>query len=280
MTTLPAVFNKQVGLTIQENRERFEAFEQELFNLPQLETEDYSLVEYKIGDLYARQITIKKGVCLTGRVYKRDHLEVMLSGDIIILSADGGTTHYTGHNVIEAKAGKRQAGFALEDTIWLTVNVVPNQVKENLDFTSVLSFEAYEEFLNKVNNIDFKRFIIENQSTESVIQLLSEQDDLVDLPEGYDNLYISESSLSGNCVKSSLDIEEGQIIGPATIDSNRTILGRYCNHALFANTTFRYVNGLHMVIAVRRIPASEEITMNYREVLNYRYSEEDLCQVG
>lgn len=277
---LPTIFNKQLGLTIEENRERFEAFEQELFSLPQLETEDYSLVEYKIGDLYARQITVKKGVCLTGRVYKRDHLEVMLSGDIVILAADGGTKRYTGHNVIEAKAGKRQAGFALEDTIWLTINVVPSQVQENLDFTSVLSFEAYEDFLNKVNTTDFKRFIIENQSTESVIQMLSEQDDLVDLPEGYENLRVTDSSLAGKCVKSSLDIEEGQIIGPATLGINRTILGRYCNHALFANTTFRLIDGVNTVIASRRIPAGEEITMNYREVLKYRYSKEDLCQVG
>ena len=280
MTILPAVFKNACCLTVKENRERFEAFEQELFKLPQLETEDYSLVEYKIGDLYARQITVKKGVCLTGRVYKRDHLEVMLSGSIIILSADGGTKQYDGQNVIEAKAGKRQAGFALEDTVWLTVNVVPNQVQENLDFTSVLSFEAYEDFLNRVNTTDFKRFIIENQSTEAVIQMLSEQDDLVDLPEGYNNLQVVDSNLAGKCIKSSLDIEEGQIIGPATVESNRTILGRYCNHALFANTTFRLIDGVHTVIASRRIPAGEEITMNYREVLNYRYSKEDLCQVG
>lgn len=280
MINLPAVFDKQTGLTIQENRERFESFEQELLKLPQLETEDYSLVEYKIGDLYARQITVKKGVCLTGRVYKRDHLEVMLSGSIIILAADGGTKQYDGHNVIEAKAGKRQAGFALEDTVWLTVNVVPNQVQENLDFTSVLSFEAYEDFLVKVNTLDFKRFVVEYQSTEEIVQMLSEQDDLVDLPEGYNNLHVVQSKLAGKCIKSSLDIEEGQIIGPATINVNRTILGRYCNHALFANTTFRLIDGVDTVIASRRIPAGEEITMNYREVLNYRYSREVLCQVG
>jgi len=280
MINLPAIFNKSTALTVKENRERFDAFQQALFNFPQLDAEDYLLVEYKIGDLYARQITIKKGVCLTGRVYKRDHLEVMLSGDITILAADGGTKRYTGHNVIEAMAGKRQAGFAHEDTVWLTVNIVPNQVKENLEYTSVLSFEAYEEFVNKVNVTDFKRFIIENQSTEAVIQMLSEQDDLVELPEGYENLQVSASDLAGKCIKSSLDIEEGQIIGPATINTNRTILGRYCNHALFANTTFRFINGIHMVIATRRIPAGEEITMNYREVLNYRYSKEDLCPVG
>lgn len=280
MSNLPQIFKKQTNLTIKGHRERFEEFEEELFKLPQLVEEDYSLVEYKSGDLYGRQITIKKGTCLTGRVYKRDHIEIMLSGDIFILSADGGTKRYTGQNVIEAKAGKRQAGLAVEDTVWLTINVVPNAVKENLDYTATLSFEEHKAFLNRVNVMDFKRFVIEYESTEEIIQLLSEQEDLVDLPDSYNHLYVADSDLAGKCVKSSLDIIEGQIIGPATIGINRTILGRYCNHALFSNTTFKCINNTNMVIASQCIPAGEEITMNYREVLKYRSTKEALCQVG
>jgi hypothetical protein len=279
MQDVTTIFDAPKGLSIKEHRARFDFFEAELKKLPQLEDEDYSLVEYKVGDLYARQITIKKDVCLTGRIYKRDHLEIMLSGDIVILSADGGTTRYTGYNVIEAKAGKRQAGFALEDTVWMTINVVPRCVKEDLDFTSVLSYEELNKFVNSVNRADFLKFAEEYGGVDKISDLSSTKD-LVELPEGFNNLYVAESNLAGKCLKSRVDINKGEVIGPPSLTGRRTIIGKYCNHALFANTTFSTVDNMQVVIAAKDIPADEEITMNYREVLSYRRSEEVLCQVG
>lgn len=274
--TIPAVFNNNTALTVSENRDVFNKLEEHLFSLPQLEDEDYSLVEYKSGGMYGRQFTIPKGVCVTGRVYKRDHLEIMLSGDVLIRSADGGVKHYTGFNVIEAKAGKRQAGFALEDTVWLTVNIVPEDVDQPLEYTSVLSYKEFNDYIREVNLNDYQQLLAELELTEEQMQEIVTVDDLVDLPEDYSHIYISESHLSGKGLFSTIDISEGELICPTRLGDNRTIAGRYSNHALVANTKPVIVDGKFYIQACRCIPANEEITMNYRDILKFRQDKGDL----
>lgn len=274
--TVPAVFNSNTALTIAENRDKFQALEDALFSLPQLADEDYDLVEYKSGGLYGRQFTIKKGVCVTGRVYKRDHLEIMLSGDVVILAADGGTKRYTGFNVIEAKAGKRQAGFALEDTVWLTVNIVPEDVEEPLEYTSVVGFEAFNDYIMEVNLTDYQELLVQLQLTEEQMQEIVTVEDIVDLPEAYSHIYVSESRLSGKGLFSKLDIKEGDLVCPTRIGDSRTIAGRYSNHALVANTKPVVVDNQFFIQASRNIPTGEEITMNYRDILKFRQDKGDL----
>lgn len=270
--TLPAVFSNTPTLTLSQHRQRFEELEKKLFELPQLTEEDFNLVEYKVGGMYGRQITVPKGALITGRVYKRDHLEIMLSGDIYILSANGGVTHYTGYNVIPAKAGKRQAGFAIEDTVWLTVNLAPEDIESPLDYTAVIGFDEYYKYIEEVNRQDYADFISELGLTEGQIQSLVQYDDVVELPEEYSHIYVAESRLAGLGLFSKVDINAGEEICPARIGLNRTIAGRYSNHAAVPNTKFV---GL-MVVAATDIPAGEEITMNYRDVLKHRRAEGDL----
>lgn len=274
--TVPAVFNNDTSLTVSENRDVFNQLEQHLFSLPQLEDEDYSLVEYKSGGMYGRQFTIPKGVCVTGRVYKRDHLEIMLSGDVLIRSADGGVKHYTGFNVIEAKAGKRQAGFALEDTVWLTVNIVPEDVEQPLEYTSVLSYAEFNDYIREVNLNDYQQLLAELQLTEEQMQDIVTVEDIVDLPEDYSHIYVGESHLSGKGLFSTIDIAEGDVICPTRLGQNRTIAGRYSNHALAANTKPVIIDGEFYVQACRNIAANEEITMNYRDILKFRQDKGDL----
>lgn len=274
---LPEVFKSNTSLTVEEHKTRFEELEEFLFSLPQLDGTSFKLREYKIGNMYAREITVPKGACLTGRVYKQNHLEFMISGDIAILSAEGVTKRYTGYNVIEAKAGKRQAGFALEDTIWVTVNIVPDDVTDNLDYTAFVTQAEYDAYADV---IDYKKFVIEHQTTEEIMQFVSSTDDMVSLPECFNHLYVAESTVAGNGVYSKKYFEAGEVIGPVRIEDKRTLLGRYCNHSKNANITFKNVDETHLAIASKNIKIGEELTMNYREVINYRLSEEDLCQAG
>jgi hypothetical protein len=125
----------------------FDDLEKALLEMPQIDEEGFQLKEWQSGGMYCRQITIPEGCLLTGRIYKRDHMEVMVSGDISIVSAEGVSKRYEGQNTIEAKSGKRQAGYAHKETIWMTINLCPDDIghKERLDYTSVLTYEELSD---------------------------------------------------------------------------------------------------------------------------------------
>lgn len=252
--------------------------ENDLLKRPQLEDSDYSLKEYYSGGMYCRQITIPAGALITGRVYKFDHVEIMLSGDITIISADGSETFYTGNNVIEAKAGKRQAGFAHSETTWLTINPVPEEIlpENRLDYTSVLTYEEFNQFHIDVNQFDYQYFLSEVGLTQGQMDDIVKTDDVIDMDDDYSHIHIGESPIDGDGLFSKVDILVGDIICPVRIEEKRTIAGRYSNHAMNPNTIPYEKEGFFYIVAKNNIEANEEITMNYRDILGFRKSRGDL----
>lgn len=99
------------------------------------------------GGIYAREITIPKGTLLTGRIHKFDHFDIMLSGDITVSTDTGTVKRLTGLNIMEGKAGKKRAGYAHEDTHWITFHSVNERDPESMyEFLTCGSFEELEEF--------------------------------------------------------------------------------------------------------------------------------------
>jgi hypothetical protein len=99
------------------------------------------------GGIYAREITIPKGTLLTGRIHKFDHFDVMLSGDISVSTDTGEVKRLTGLNIMEGKAGKKRAGYAHEDTHWITFHSAEERNPEEMyQFLTCGSFEELEEF--------------------------------------------------------------------------------------------------------------------------------------
>lgn len=263
-------------------RETFDTLEKKLMELPQLADEDYLLEEYYSGGLYCRKILVPEGAMITGRIYKFDHIEIMLSGEIMILSADGKKKMYHGHNVIEAKSGKRQAGVAIKDTIWITVNQVPENIpmSEMLDYTSVLTYEEYDDFYRDLNRLDYCQFLNELGVSKEQMDELVKADDAVEM-EGFDSICTKKSSLDGIGVFTKSDINENEMICPARIGDKRTIAGRYVNHALYPNSIPCEHKGEFYFMAIKKINAGEEITANYRHVINFRLMNGDIkCQAG
>lgn len=261
----------------------FDELEAEIFKMPQIKDEDYQLKESYSGGLYTRQITLKAGSLITGRIYKFDHIEIMLEGDIVILSADGPKSRYTGFNTIEAKSGKRQAGLALKDTTWITINKVPENIpmSEMLDYTSVLTYAEYNQFYRDVNNLDYQQFLFETGLTQEQMDEMVNIDDLCDMPDKYNHIHTKESDLNGIGLFSKKKINQGDVICPARAGGKRTIAGRYANHALYANSYPKIINGEFFFVARKDILSGDEITANYREVINFRFLEGDLlCQDG
>ena len=99
------------------------------------------------GDMYLREITLKKDTLLTGRIHKFDHFDIMLSGKIIVSTDDGQVKEMSGLNIMKGKAGKKRAGYVLEDTHWITIHSAQEQEPENMvEFLTVETFEELHEF--------------------------------------------------------------------------------------------------------------------------------------
>ncbi len=105
-------------------------------------------VEHRFsGGIYAREITIPKGTLLTGRIHKFDHFDIMLSGDVTVSTDSGEVKRLTGLNIMEGKAGKKRAGFAHEDTHWITFHSAEERDPEEMyEFLTCGSFEELDDF--------------------------------------------------------------------------------------------------------------------------------------
>jgi len=64
------------------------------------------------GGMYGREITIPKDTVLTGQIYKFDHFDIMISGDITVSTDTGETKRFTGYNCFKGMSGKKRAGYS------------------------------------------------------------------------------------------------------------------------------------------------------------------------
>jgi hypothetical protein len=101
-------------LSANPTREQIERLEQYLLQLEQVET---PTKHHFAPGLYAREMFIPKGTCLTGAVHKTEHLALFV-GDITVWT-DSGMKRIKGHNTFVSKAGDKRVGYAHEDT-WCT----------------------------------------------------------------------------------------------------------------------------------------------------------------
>ena len=120
-------------------REKILELEGHLAKFPQV---DLPVTHFNSGGLYARLIVIPKDILLTGAIYKDAHFDVMISGDITV-SSDEGKKRLTGFNVMESKAGKKRAGYAHEDTVWMTFHLC--EVMPEDDYVQYLTVDKFEE---------------------------------------------------------------------------------------------------------------------------------------
>lgn len=71
--------------------------------------------------IYMRELRIPKGAVLTGKIHRHAHLNIVTCGDISVLT-EHGVQRITGPCVLKSSAGIKRAGYAHEDTIWITVH--------------------------------------------------------------------------------------------------------------------------------------------------------------
>ena len=95
--------------------------------------------------IYAREIRLKKGTVLTGKIHKTEHL-CILNGDIEIASQDG-KGRFTGYLTFRSKPGIKRIGYAHEDTVFTTIHAIEGTDIQSIESALVVdTFEQYEQY--------------------------------------------------------------------------------------------------------------------------------------
>jgi hypothetical protein len=79
--------------------------------------------------LYCREITIPADTLMTGKVHRAEHVSIMLSGDMTVLTADG-MRRVQGPQVFISPAGTKRVGYAHTEVRWVTVHLNPDDTTD------------------------------------------------------------------------------------------------------------------------------------------------------
>lgn len=96
--------------------------------------------------VYAREMLIPAGTVLTGRIHKFSQINILLRGEISVLT-EHGIQRLKAPYVIESPPGTKRAGYAHTDVSWMTIcgtNTTDPDVLE--DELTTRTYEEYEAF--------------------------------------------------------------------------------------------------------------------------------------
>lgn len=247
----------------------------------------YTPVVHRFCDdgTYMRQVTLPKKTFAVGHEHAKDCFNVILEGSASVL-IEGRVKRIVGPDVFVGKAGERKVGFIHEETVWLTVHATAERDLAALEDQLLVkspAFKAFEQrakegtLVRRMNRpllqahlqdrYDYQRAIADLGRTHAQVRAIVENEiDQIPMPEGAGlKMIVAPSKIDGLGVFAVDQINPGEVVAPARIQSWRTPAGRYTNHARYPNA-FMQVNGRDInLVADRVICRGEEITVNYRE---------------
>lgn len=74
--------------------------------------------------MYCRELKIPAGACLTGKIHREAHINIISQGDISVLT-EHGIKRFVAPCVLISSVGIKRVGFAHTDTTWITVHANP-----------------------------------------------------------------------------------------------------------------------------------------------------------
>jgi quercetin dioxygenase-like cupin family protein len=146
MTTLELGFLAKIP-TI----EQIDKLQREMASMPQVE---FKTDHYFSEGMYCRKVFRPAGTLIVGKVHKKDHFFMCVSGEIIAWTENGMKNLVAG-DIIESKQGTKRVTYALTDAIGITVHKTD---KTDLDEIEQELIEPNEFALfdssNKLKNIE------------------------------------------------------------------------------------------------------------------------------
>ncbi len=83
--------------------------------------------------MYSRSVWRPAGVTVVGALHRHEHFTVILSGEILVYTEDGGAKVCRAGDVFVTPAGTKRATHALSDAELMTVHRLPDPEERDLD---------------------------------------------------------------------------------------------------------------------------------------------------
>jgi hypothetical protein len=260
------------------NESQVDLLEKKFLELPQAEC----TVIHRFGPgIYVRELRMKAGTFAIGHAQKYSHLNIVLSGIVVVHNDDGSTSTITAPATFVAPPG-RKVGYVVEDVVWQNVYATDETDIEKLENMFVDRSEEWHRvqaiaipFDRTEDRVDFLAAIAEYGFTPEMVREQSEcTTDMVNLIAGAEMGYtIQNSDIEGRGVFATAPYAPEQYITLTRIGAMRTHAGRFLNHSKNPNAEMREIGGGVCLVAIRDIYGShggergEEITVDYRAVL-------------
>ena len=81
---------------------------------------------------YAREILLRKGSVVIGKIHRHQHLNIISKGKVTVFT-EFGKKELEGPCTFVSEVGLKRAVYAHEDTIWTTIHLTAHAGEENLD---------------------------------------------------------------------------------------------------------------------------------------------------
>ena len=123
--------------------------EHQMINYPERILENGHHIELEVKHhfapgIYARELFIPAGTLLTGKVHKTEHLNILVKGRIEI-SNMGESREMIAPQTFVSPPGTKRAGYAHEDTIWITIHATEETDLEKLEHDLVTNLLIGED---------------------------------------------------------------------------------------------------------------------------------------
>ena len=111
-------------------RQRVERLQEEVSKLPQYEPETTHTFH---GGMYCREVRQCADSLVVGKVHKKDHMLVVLSGTMLITDGVSDAIEITGPKLICSKPGTKRSLYAVTDAAYMTVHVTDATTVEDAE---------------------------------------------------------------------------------------------------------------------------------------------------
>lgn len=134
-----------------ELQDRIMDLEEYMLTLPQTEL---PLTHTFADGVYVRTIFMPKGTLVIGRIHLREHVNIIVSGDVTMVTVDGPIRLKAPQTFVSA-VGTKKVLYINEDTTWIsTHSLPPTEIEDILDILSVPSFREYRALLAQQDSLE------------------------------------------------------------------------------------------------------------------------------
>lgn len=107
------------------------------------EHETCPLREHWAPGLYSREIFMRAGLCVIGKIHKHAHMNVVSKGKCVVYTEDGEKLIEAGETWVSLPGTKRVV-LCLEDVLWTTVHANPTDSRDSAWLESQLIASSFE----------------------------------------------------------------------------------------------------------------------------------------